>query len=61
MVQAPKQRGISIAKAIRALQENLARSGPVARASYTLIGANMLLGRLGYFQDGRLRKQRIGF
>ena len=54
MGQAPKQRGFSIAKATRALQENVARSGPVAGASYTLIGAILLLGGLGYFLDGRL-------
>ena len=54
MGQAPKQPGFSIAKASRALQENLARSGPVAGASYTLIGAILLLGGLGYFLDGRL-------
>lgn len=54
MGQAPKQRGFSIARATRALQENVSRSGPVAGASYTLIGAILLLGGLGYFLDGRL-------
>jgi F0F1-type ATP synthase assembly protein I len=52
--QAPKQRGFSIARATRALQENVSRSGPVAGASYTLIGAILLLGGLGYFLDARL-------
>jgi F0F1-type ATP synthase assembly protein I len=52
--QSPKQRGFSITRATRALQENVSRSGPVAGASYTLIGAILLLGGLGYFLDGRL-------
>ncbi len=54
MGQAPKTKGFSIARATRALQENVSRSGPVAAASYTLIGAILLLGGLGYFLDGRL-------
>ena len=54
MGQAPKNRGFSVARAAKALQENVARSGPVAGASYTLIGAILLLGGLGYFLDGRL-------
>jgi F0F1-type ATP synthase assembly protein I len=52
--QARKTRGFSIARATRALQDNVARSGPVAAASYSLIGAILLLGGLGYFLDGRL-------
>ncbi len=35
----------------KSLQENLRRSGSVAGASYTLIGAIMLLGGLGYAVD----------
>jgi F0F1-type ATP synthase assembly protein I len=35
----------------RSLQENLRRSGSVAGASYTLIGAIMLLGGIGYAVD----------
>ena len=54
MGEPPKQRGFSMARAARALQENVARSGPVAGASYTLIGAILLLGGIGYFLDGRL-------
>ena len=54
MGQAPKQRGFSIARATQALQENVSRSGPVAGASYTLIGAILLLGGLGYYLDKRL-------
>jgi ATP synthase protein I len=36
------------------LQANLQRAGSVAAASYTLIGAIVLLGGLGYFADGWL-------
>ena len=54
MGQAQRNRGFSIARATRALQDNVARSGPVAAASYSLIGAILLLGGLGYFLDGRL-------
>jgi F0F1-type ATP synthase assembly protein I len=50
---ARRTRGFSIARATQALQENVARSGPVAGASYTLIGAILLLGGLGYVLDGR--------
>ena len=43
----------SFVRATRALQENASRSGPVAGASYSLIGAILLLGGGGYFLDGR--------
>jgi len=33
------------------LQENVERSGPAASASYTLIGAILLLGAIGYAVD----------
>lgn len=36
---------------MRALQENVSRSGRAAGASYTLIGAIVLLGGLGYGLD----------
>ena len=35
----------------KSLQDNVRRSGPVAGASYTLIGAIMLLGGIGYAVD----------
>jgi F0F1-type ATP synthase assembly protein I len=38
-------------RSMRSLQENLRRSGPAAVASYTLIGAIVLLGGLGYVLD----------
>jgi F0F1-type ATP synthase assembly protein I len=43
----------SFARAAKALQENVSRSGPVATAGYTLIGAILLLGGLGYAADAR--------
>ena len=46
-----KRRGFSLAHATKALQENVSRSGPVAGASYTLIGAIILLGGIGFAVD----------
>jgi F0F1-type ATP synthase assembly protein I len=40
-----------LARSMRSLQENVRRSGPAAVASYTLIGAIVLLGGLGYVLD----------
>jgi F0F1-type ATP synthase assembly protein I len=40
-----------LARSIRYLQENIRRSGPAAAASYTLIGAIILLGGIGYALD----------
>jgi F0F1-type ATP synthase assembly protein I len=48
---AKKQSRFSLAKTTRALQENVIRSGPAAAASYTLIGALVLLGGIGYALD----------
>ena len=50
---AKKDRGFSLARAGKAFQENVARSGPVAGAAYTLVGGILLLGGLGYWLDGR--------
>ena len=47
-----KNRPFSIARSAKSLQENVTRSGPVAGASYTLVGGIILLGGLGYFADG---------
>ena len=41
----------SLNDAAKSLQENATRSGNVAAASYTLIGAIVLLGGLGYGFD----------
>jgi F0F1-type ATP synthase assembly protein I len=43
--------GFSLERTARAFQENVTRSGPVAVASYTLIGAIILLGGIGYALD----------
>ena len=43
--------GFSLDKAAKAFQENVTRAGPVAGASYTLIGAIILLGGIGYAVD----------
>src|SRR5436189_5992664 len=43
--------GFSLEKAARAFQENVIRAGPVAAASYTLIGSIILLGGIGYAVD----------
>ena len=36
---------------MKALQDNVMRAGPAAGASYTLIGALVLLGGIGYAVD----------
>jgi len=46
-----KQRSFPFARAAKSLQENVARSGPVAGASYTLVGGILLLGGIGYVLD----------
>jgi len=38
-------------RSTRSLQENVERAGPAAGASYTLIGAIILLGGIGYAID----------
>jgi F0F1-type ATP synthase assembly protein I len=38
-------------KTVRAFQENVIRAGPVAVASYSLLGAILLLGGIGYALD----------
>ena len=45
------QRGKFLAKSLHHLQENIRRSGPAAAAVYTLIGAILLLGGIGYLID----------
>jgi F0F1-type ATP synthase assembly protein I len=44
-------RSLFFARSLRYLQENLRRSGPAVVAGYTLIGAILLLGGLGYVID----------
>ena len=43
--------GFFLERAAKAFQENITRAGPVASASYTLIGAIILLGGIGYAVD----------
>jgi F0F1-type ATP synthase assembly protein I len=38
-------------KSLKAFQENVRRAGPAAVAGYTLIGAIILLGGIGYALD----------
>ncbi len=45
------ERQFPCTRAARSLQENVARSGAVAGASYTLVGAIILLGGIGYALD----------
>jgi F0F1-type ATP synthase assembly protein I len=48
---AGKTPGFSLARTTQALQETVARSGPVAAASYTLVGGILVLGGIGYAID----------
>jgi len=41
----------SLSRSIQVFQENVSRAGPAATASYTLIGAVVGLGGLGYAVD----------
>jgi F0F1-type ATP synthase assembly protein I len=48
----PKDDGKSfLARSTQSLQENVEKAGPAAGASYTLIGAIILLGGIGYAVD----------
>ncbi len=46
-----KQGAFSFERSAKSLQENGTRAGPVAAASYTLVGAIILLGAAGYAVD----------
>jgi F0F1-type ATP synthase assembly protein I len=48
---ADKDRESPLARSTRALQDNVERAGPAAGAGYTLIGAIILLGGIGYAID----------
>ena len=48
---ADKDRDSPLARTTRALQNNAEQAGPAAGASYTLIGAILLLGGIGYAVD----------
>ena len=51
---AKKNRSFPFSRSAKSLQENASNAGAAAGASYTLIGAILLLGGLGFFLDGRL-------
>ena len=51
MPNSDKRRPFSYSKAARSLQENASSSGTAAAGSYTLIGAIIVLGGLGYGFD----------
>jgi len=44
-------RGLVSTHSLKALQATISRSGPAATVSYTLIGAIILLGGIGYALD----------
>jgi F0F1-type ATP synthase assembly protein I len=46
-----EDRSLFLARSLKSLQENIRRSGPAAIAGYTLIGAIVLSGGLGYALD----------
>lgn len=46
-----QDRGIFLARSLRYMQESLRNSGPAVVAGYTLIGAILLLGGIGYGID----------
>ena len=47
----PDERDPFLGKSLRYMQENIRRAGPAATASYTLIGAIVLLGGVGELVD----------
>jgi F0F1-type ATP synthase assembly protein I len=44
-------RSTDLQKSLKAFQENVRRAGPAAVAGYTMIGAIILLGGIGYALD----------
>lgn len=48
---AKQKRPSPLARSAESLQENVTRAGPAAAAGYTLIGAIILLGGIGYGVD----------
>jgi F0F1-type ATP synthase assembly protein I len=50
-MKSDESRTDNVAKKIRAVQSTLDQVGPAAFASYTLVGAVLLLGALGYAFD----------
>jgi hypothetical protein len=50
-VMANNDRDLFLVRSLKSFQENVRQAGPAAGASYTLIGAIMLLGGIGYALD----------
>jgi F0F1-type ATP synthase assembly protein I len=48
---ANNDRDLFLVRSLKSFQENVRRAGPAAGASYTLIGAILLLGGIGYALD----------
>ena len=48
---AKKDSRFSIARSVKGSQDNVSQAGPAAGASYTLIGAILVLGGAGYAVD----------
>lgn len=48
---AKKSRAFPVGRSSRFLENNIARSGSVIAASYTLVGSILLLGGIGYAVD----------
>jgi ATP synthase protein I len=48
---AQKDSRFSFARSVQVFQENVGRAGPAAAASYSLIGAIVVLGGVGYAVD----------
>lgn len=51
---AKRSRPFPFARSAKSLQENATQAGPAASASYTIIGAILLLGGVGYAVDAWL-------
>lgn len=47
----PREDRKPLARSVKSLQDSVRRAGPAAAASYTLIGAILLLGGIGYAID----------
>jgi hypothetical protein len=51
VVTVNNDRDLFLVRSLKSFQENVRRAGPAAGASYTLIGAILLLGGVGYAVD----------
>ena len=53
VMAANDDKGLFLERSLKRFQENVVQAGPAAAASYTLIGAILLLGGIGYAIDSR--------